>query len=55
MNAELGRKREWLRWRGPAAVVKNRPVLSSEKVLNYQQALNSLTITRIWRWAPDGD
>jgi hypothetical protein len=27
------RTREWLRWRGPAAIVNDRPILSSEKLL----------------------
>jgi hypothetical protein len=26
------RTREWLRWRGPAAIVKDRPFLSSERM-----------------------
>jgi hypothetical protein len=28
------RAREWLRWRGPAPIVNDRPVLSSERMLN---------------------
>jgi hypothetical protein len=28
------RTREWLRWRGPAAIINDRPVLSSERRLH---------------------
>jgi hypothetical protein len=27
------RTREWMRWRGPAAILNDRPILSSERVL----------------------
>jgi hypothetical protein len=31
LESHGNRTREWLRWRGPAAIVNDRPVLSSEK------------------------
>jgi hypothetical protein len=34
---------EWLHWWGPAAIVNERPILSSD----------SLTVIQIWSWAPD--
>jgi hypothetical protein len=44
--------REWLRWRGPAAIVKDRPVLSSEREPHINKP--QLTEIKIWSWAPDG-
>jgi hypothetical protein len=41
------RTREWLHWRGPAAIVNDRPLLSSESA-SHQQTLICLTVIRIW-------
>jgi hypothetical protein len=45
--------RERLRWQGPAAYTKDRPVLSS-KWAPLKQDCNCQTVTNIWSWAPDG-
>jgi hypothetical protein len=46
------RTREWLRWRGPAAVVKERPVLSRQR--GRPTSTNPKLINKIWPWAPVG-
>jgi hypothetical protein len=43
---------EWLRWREPAAIVNDRPVLTSERALHINKR-NSLTAIKIWSYAPD--
>jgi hypothetical protein len=41
------RTREWLRWRGPAAIVNDRLVLSSESAPR-QETRNCLTVMKTW-------
>jgi hypothetical protein len=50
------RTRDYLLWRGPAAVVGGKPVLTSVGGGRgaYQRARDSLTVVEIWSWAPDG-
>jgi hypothetical protein len=48
------RTRERLCWRGPAAYIKDRPVLSSEKAPHKKQDRNCRRVINIWSWAPDG-
>jgi hypothetical protein len=48
------RIRESLRWQGPAAYAKERPVLSSERAPHKKQDRNCHTVINIWSWAPDG-
>jgi hypothetical protein len=38
---------KWLLWRGPAAIVNDKPVLSSESA-PYQKTRNYLTVIKIW-------
>jgi hypothetical protein len=45
------RTRERLRWQGPAAYTKNRPVREGA---TQKQDRNCLTVMNIWWWAPDG-
>jgi hypothetical protein len=45
--------RERLRWRGPAAYTKDRPVLSSERALQKNQTVNCQRVINIWSWTPD--
>jgi hypothetical protein len=40
----------WLRWRRPAAIVNDRPVLSSERAPHMKKPA---IVTKIWSWAPD--
>jgi hypothetical protein len=43
------RTEEWLRWWGPAAIVNDRPVLSSERErAPYQPTSNCLKVINIW-------
>jgi hypothetical protein len=46
--------RERLRWQGPAAYTKDRPVLSSESSPHKIQDHDCQTVINIWSWAPDG-
>jgi hypothetical protein len=58
--AKYGRKYQktptWERllWQGPAAYIKDRPVLSSERAPHKNKKPNSQTVINIWSWAPDG-
>jgi hypothetical protein len=47
------RTREWLRWRGPAPIITDRPVLSSDRASNINKP-TTLWLIQIWSWAPDG-
>jgi hypothetical protein len=42
------RTRKWLCWRGPAATVNVRPVLSSERAPHINKPANCLTVIKIW-------
>jgi hypothetical protein len=44
------RTQEWLRWRGPAEIINNRPVLSSAMAPPHQQTRSCLTIIKIFSW-----
>jgi hypothetical protein len=46
------RTRERLRWRGPAAHTKDRPVLSSERYPHKNKTVTAKTVINIWTWAP---
>jgi hypothetical protein len=51
------RTREWLRWRGPAAIVRERPILLSERILyndydrkgSTEQKIASRETQGVWR------
>jgi hypothetical protein len=40
--------RERLRWRGPAAIVNDRRVLSSERAPHMTKPVTVVTVTKIW-------
>jgi hypothetical protein len=42
------RTREWLRWRGPAAIVNDKPRPLVTESAPYQQTRNCLTVIKIW-------
>jgi hypothetical protein len=46
------RIRKWMRWRGPAAIVNDRPILSSERMLykDYDRRC-SFEKNKFWPWA----
>jgi hypothetical protein len=54
LKSQGTRTRERLRWQGPAAHKKDRPVLSSEKPPPPQeQDRNCHTVINIWSWGLD--
>jgi hypothetical protein len=48
------RTRERLRWPGPPAYTKDRPVLSAERSSHKKPDRNWQTVINIWSWAPNG-
>jgi hypothetical protein len=48
------RTRERLRWQGPAAHKKDRPVLSSERAPHKNKTVTVTQVIIIWSWSPDG-
>jgi hypothetical protein len=52
MESHGTRNREWMRWRGPPAIVKARFVLSSKRATRIKKR-NCLTVIKIWAWAPN--
>jgi hypothetical protein len=46
--------RERLRWQGPVAYTKERPVLSPERAPDKKQDRNCQTVINIWPWTPTG-
>jgi hypothetical protein len=40
--------REWLRWRGPAEILNDRPVLLSVRVPQIKKTRKCLTVIKIW-------
>jgi hypothetical protein len=47
-ESQMTRTQERLRWQGPAAYIKDRPVLSSERAPHKKQDRNCQTVINIW-------
>jgi hypothetical protein len=41
---------EWLRWRGPAEIVNDRPILSSERMLHKHHDHKGSVEKNLWSW-----